>query len=59
MKKGKVYTLKQWLNMGGKYSDLDNVPSFSVSGSVVGMRKLYYGYACDLVKHNGYYHKVN
>lgn len=59
MKRGKVYTLKQWIEHGGKFSDLDNVPSFSVTGSVSGMRRLYYGYNCDLVKYNGYYYKVN
>lgn len=58
MKRGKVYTLKEWLNRGGKISDLNNAPAFSVTGSVSGMRKLYYGYKCDLVKHNGYYYVI-
>ena len=58
-KRGKVYSLKQWLNLGGKFSDLENAPSFSATGSVSGMRRMYYGYECDLVKYDGYYYKVN
>lgn len=57
--RGKVYTLKQWITNGGNISDIENKPNFDASGSVVGMRKLYYGYSCDLVKYNGYYYKVN
>ena len=59
MKKGKVYSLKQWLENGGSMADLNNKPSFAISGSVAGMRKLYYGYTCDLVKFRGFYYKVN
>ncbi len=58
-KRGKVYSLKQWLANGGNISDLENKPNFNVSGSVAGMRKLYYGYTCDIVKYDGYYYRVN
>ena len=59
MKKGKVYSLQQWLENGGSIADLNRKPSFSTTGSVAGMRKLYYGYICDLVKFRGFYYKVN
>lgn len=59
MKKGKVYSLKQWLAIGGSMADLNNKPNFASSGSVAGMRKLYYGYTCDLVRYRGFYYKVN
>ena len=58
-KKGKVYSLEQWLLVGGSMADIDNKPSFSTTGSVAGMRKLYYGYNCDLVRYRGFYYKVN
>lgn len=57
-KRGKVYTLNQWLAVGGKRSDLNRCPSFHKSGSVSGMRKLYYGYACDMVKSGDYIYVI-
>ena len=59
MKKGKTYSLEQWLAIGGSIADLADKPNFSATGSVAGMRKLYYGYKCDLVRYKGYYYKVN
>lgn len=37
---------------------LAGYPSFSATGSVTGMRKLYYGDSARLVRHRGYIYKV-
>lgn len=38
--------------------DLSIFPNFSKTGSVKGMRKLYYGNSALLVKHGGYIYNV-
>ena len=42
----------------GKLCHIDNYPNFSVTGSVTGMRKLYYGNDAFLVRCGSWIYKV-
>lgn len=58
-KRGKYYkSLKDWLHAGGDYSIL-HAPSIHISGSVRGMRKLFWGYECDVVRIGNYIYKAS
>ena len=47
MKKGRYFSsLKEYVNAGGNASDIENCPSISVTGSVKGMRRDFWGYEC-------------
>lgn len=43
----------------GRRVGLDQFPNFSKDGSVRGMKKLYYGKDCLLVKSGGYIYNVS
>lgn len=59
MKHGRYYkSLKEWINAGGNYSIL-NAPCIHVSGSVKGMRRDFWGYACDVVRVGSWIYKAN
>ena len=59
MKKGRYFkSRREYENATGQRFN-PNVPSFSVTGSLAGMRKLYWGYACDVVRVGAYIYKVN
>lgn len=56
---GRYYkSLQEWRNAGGNGQYKDK-PSISVTGSVRGMRKLYWGYKCDVVRVGAWIYKVN
>lgn len=59
MKKGRFYKSKREYEArtGARFNP--NAPSISVTGSLSGMRKLYWGYACDVVRVGAYIYKVN
>lgn len=59
MKKGRYFKSKREYEKvtGKRFSP--NVPNISVTGSVTGMRKLYWGYDCDVVRVGAYIYKVN
>ena len=42
----------------GKKLNIDNYPSFSASGNIKGMKKLYYGQNCLLIKCGSYIYNV-
>lgn len=48
---------KEYTATTGKKVDL-NSPSIHVSGSVRGMRKLFWGYECDVVKVGSHIYKA-
>lgn len=48
---------KEYTVMTSKRVDR-NSPNIHVSGSVRGMRKLYWGYECDVVRVGNYIYKV-
>lgn len=59
MKKGKYYkSLSEWLLNGGSKDILNNA-SIHRSGSIKGMRKLFWGYECDVVRVGNYIYKAN
>lgn len=59
MRRGKYYkSLKEWINAGGNYSIL-NAPCIHISGSVRGMRRDFWGYACDVVRVGNWIYKAN
>lgn len=56
---GRYYkSLKAWLNDGGNGYYRDK-PCIHATGSVRGMRKLYWGYKCDVVRVGSWIYKVN
>ena len=60
MKKGRYFnSLREYENANGNTHDIKNRPSIHVSGSVSGMRKLYWGYKCDVVRIGEYIYKAN
>lgn len=60
MKKGRYFSsLKEYINAGGNVSDIENCPSISVTGSVKGMRRKFWGYKCDVVRVGSWIYKVN
>lgn len=59
MKKGRYYkSLKEWINAGGNASVI-NCPCIHVSGSVRGMRKMFWGFSCDVVRVGSWVYKAN
>ena len=60
MKKGRYCSsLKEYVNAGGNASGIENCPSISVTGSVKGMRRKFWGYKCDVVRVGSWIYKVN
>lgn len=60
MKKGRYFhSLKEYVNAGGNESVIKNCPSISVTGSVEGMRRDFWGYKCDVVRIGNWVYKVN
>ncbi len=58
-KKGRYYkSLREWVNAGGS-EDVVNRPCIHASGSVKGMRKLFWGYSCDVVRVGNWIYKAN
>lgn len=49
---------KELVNLRGKYPHIKECPSIHISGSVRGMRKLYWGYACDVVRIGEWVYRV-
>lgn len=47
---------EQRTGKSGKY--IQNNPSFHISGNVRGMRKLFWGYECDVVRVGSWIYKV-
>lgn len=59
-KKGRYFrSLTEWENYGGRPSDIENRPCIHVTGSVKGMRKMFWGYECDVVRCGNWIYKVN
>lgn len=57
---GRYYkSLKEYENANGKTYGIKNNPCIHVSGSVKGMRKLFWGYACDVVRIGQWIYKVD
>lgn len=60
MKKGRYFSsLKEYVDAGGNASDIENCPSISVTESVKGMRRKFWGYECDVVRVGSWIYKVN
>lgn len=60
MKRGRYFSsLKEYVSAGGNASDIKNYPSISVTGSVKGMRRDFWGYECDVVRVGKWIYKVN
>lgn len=58
MKRGRYYkSYKEFLNNGGTPSMLQDC--CHVSGSVAGMRKQFWGYACDVVRRGNYIYRID
>lgn len=51
-------SLKEYELAGGSKNDLRDAPSIDATGSVRGMRKLFWGYDCDVVRTGGWIYKV-
>ena len=59
-RRGRYYrSLKEYMQATGKTIDRENTPSIDVTGSVYGMRKLYWGFECDVVRIGHYIYKAN
>ena len=57
---GKYYkSLREFENDNGTRHGIKNSPCIHVSGSVSGMRKLFWGYDCDVVRIGNWVYKVN
>lgn len=52
-------SLKQYENITGRHFNKNACPSISITGSVRGMRELFWGYKCDVVRVGRYVYKVN
>lgn len=51
-------TIKRAAQLGIRESELNNCPNFSATGSVKGMKALYYGDDAKLIQYRGYVYKV-
>lgn len=59
MARGRFFRSKKEMeNRIGSVPDILNHPSISVTGSVYGMRKLYWGFECDVVRIGSYIYKI-
>lgn len=59
MKHGKYYkSLREYINAGGNAS-VTKGPCIHISGSIKGMRKLFWGYSCDVVRVGNWIYKAN
>ena len=57
--KGRYYKSRcEVENATGRKFNCDDHPSIHISGSVLGMRKLYWGYNCDVVRIGDWVYKV-
>ena len=57
---GKYYkSLKEYQNANGNTTNIRIKPCIHVSGSVKGMRKMFWGYECDVVRIGQWIYKVN
>lgn len=57
---GRYYkSLKEYENANGARAGIKTNPCIHVSGSVAGMRKLFWGYSCDVVRIGQWIYKVN
>ena len=56
---GRYYkSLREYLNNGGNYG-IYNRPCIHRTGSVKGMRKLFWGHDCDVVRIGNWIYKAN
>ena len=59
-KRGRYYrSLREYERCGGSSWNIKNAPGIHVTGSVKGMRKLFWGYECDVVRCESWIYKVN
>lgn len=59
-KRGRYFhSLREYENAGGNASGIRNAPCIHISGSVRGMRKQFWGYACDVVRVGNWVFKAN
>jgi len=57
--RGKYYqSLRSYAAATGRTVDTDKCPSIHISGSMKTMRRLYWGYRCDVVCIGRYYYAV-
>lgn len=60
MERGRYFkSLKEALNAGYSEQFIMSRPSISATGSVKGMRKLYWGYSCDVVRVGNYIYRLS
>lgn len=52
-------SMREYENAGGSKRDIINKPCIHRTGSVSGMRKQFWGYACDVVRVGNWIYKVS
>ena len=52
-------SLRSYAKATGRMVDVDKCPSIHISGSIKTMRKLHWGYRCDIVCIGRYYYAVD